>query len=754
MARFNNQVLEEIRSRIDIGEYIGARIPVKRAGSSFKACCPFHGEKTPSFTINPDRGRYHCFGCGESGDVISFLMKYEGIPFHDAVMKLAEQAGIQIEQENDWKSDVRNKLLRIHAELATFYQRCLLQTKEAQVARDYLVSRQLESDIVEQFQIGYAPAADHALERWAQKHNYSLEMLQQTGILKPPYKPGRAHFDLFRGRLVFPICDKSGRVIAFSCRDIKGDAKAKYINSPETEIFKKSNTLYAFNHARGPIVKATPRQAIVCEGQIDVIRCHAAGFNTAIASQGTAFTEEHVEMLKKSADSVLLVFDSDKAGRKAAIRTMRLFLAAGVPVRIATLPEGEDPDSLIRSKGRDAFQACLDAAESPAQYQYEALRSSEKNPTAIDAIQRIASELITTIAPCPEPILCAAFLQEASSALGLPLSAFERDLENTRSRMVEDEARRARFRDTPPNTSDTRSTRPPPPSKRSTPSDPNIIGGFGEDEYEFIDDLDGHHTLSGNSDPIIPNTDNDHTNIPIDEDYDWAQQITYGDEIPIGDENDSTPQQAPINFRTMVISESLMQAFCELLVHHFHEQPVMDLLIAHLPPIFVRQPYAAKLYTLACDAYLKQVDLLNDQGDDPAFSSFLNELLKRNSKVEYAKEATSLDLTQQLVKRFWILECDYRRHAMTGDSNLIERLTLSTSIKRFETLPWDAAAHYMNAQAAEVLPSIKAPEPPKKINQALTFDNIPPPPPPSSEPDFIGEIPDDDADVFIDDPFL
>ena len=437
--RVTDRVLEEIRARTDIVGLINARVPLKRVGGTFKACCPFHKEKTPSFHVNPARQSYHCFGCGEHGDVFKFLMKQDGLAFMDAVRQLADRAGVELAIETDYAAEERNTLLAIHAEAAAFYRRCLLQTPEAATARDYLSSRKLGAEISERFNIGYAPQAPDTLLRWGDKYGYKPEMLVAAGLLAPPNNPDRpdSYYDRFHGRLIFPICDVQGRVVAFSARVLDPKSHpAKYVNSPETPIFTKSRILYALDKARSSIVKSPRREALVCEGQIDVIRCHSAGFDTAVASQGTAFTKEHVELLRKYADSVLLVFDGDSAGRKAALRTGSLFLEAGLPVRVAALPPGDDPDSLLRDKGPEAFRDVLESAVSLVAFQIRVLSEEERDPTAIDAVNRVSRAIFETLATCPQAVLRSHLLQEAANLLHLPPGAMEEDLETLRQKIA------------------------------------------------------------------------------------------------------------------------------------------------------------------------------------------------------------------------------------------------------------------------------------------------------------------------------
>ena len=315
--------IEEIKARTDLADLISSYgIQLRRTSGGYMACCPFHHEKTPSFHIHPDRGFYHCFGCGESGDCIKFVQKQEGLSFIEAVKKLANACGITVEEKEDPQAGQRKRLLELHSQLADFFRRCLLQAKEAEPARAYLASRALPDAIVAQFKIGYAPLSASAMRTWAKKYGFTDDDLVAAGVLLPPKFEGGSWFNRFGGRLMFTITDRQDRAIAFSGRILTDDKKkAKYVNSPETILFKKSNVLFALAHAAPCIVKSPRREAIVCEGQIDVIRCHACGFPVAVASQGTAFTEEHVRILKKCADAVVLVFDGDGAGQKAAVRT-------------------------------------------------------------------------------------------------------------------------------------------------------------------------------------------------------------------------------------------------------------------------------------------------------------------------------------------------------------------------------------------------------------------------------------------------
>ena len=427
--------LEEIKARIDLADLVASYgIAVKTAGAAKKACCPFHHEKTPSFVINETRGYYHCFGCGESGDAIKFVQKMDGLTFVEVVRKLAGQCGVKIDEREDPAAGRRKRLLALLAEIAQFYRRCLRQTKEGELARAYLVKRDLGEQVQDDYLIGYAPNGIANVLKWAEKHGYSAEELEAAGIVKGPTRPGDLGYHRFGGRLMFSIKDKQGRVVGFSGRQLVASKNSgKYVNSPETLVFKKSNVLYGFDKAAGAIAKAPHREVIVCEGQVDCIRLQVSGFPNAVAGQGTAFTEEHVKMLKKVADQVALVYDDDGAGHKATVKSARLCLAAELPVRVVSLPGGDDPDSFLRTHPAEAFRALLDNAESIMSFQVRAERAKEQSPDSVDAVNRITREILLTVAQCPNAVLRASMAGEAAKLLRLPSVALEAELERIRA---------------------------------------------------------------------------------------------------------------------------------------------------------------------------------------------------------------------------------------------------------------------------------------------------------------------------------
>ena len=428
----SKKVIEDIRFRCDIVDVIGSYFHLQGAGSSLKALCPFHKEKTPSFHVNRQRQSFHCFGCGAGGDVFRFIMQHEGVDFPTAIRMLAQRAGVTIESEpgEGGSGGVDKALLyRLHSEVAALYHSALLDRKSAAHARAYLEKRALPPEIVEAFQIGYAPNRWDAVCEWARRNKYRAEDVELCGLIlrKPDAQGPEAHYyDRFRNRLMFPIHDEQGRVIGFSGRALEEDAKtAKYVNSPETPLFKKSRVLYALDKARRQI--AETREALVCEGQIDVIRCHQAGFTTAVAAQGTAFTEEHIRILRRYADGVCLMFDSDRAGQDAAVRAAALFMDAGLAVRAATLPPGDDPDSFIRKRGADAFRQILDGATSAVRFQIDVLAAREDLRSEV-GVMRAARAVLATIAHSPNAVQRAKLVQQAAERLNLPPSALTDDL--------------------------------------------------------------------------------------------------------------------------------------------------------------------------------------------------------------------------------------------------------------------------------------------------------------------------------------
>lgn len=355
--------LEQVRAASDIVEVIGAVVPLKRAGVNFSALCPFHKEKTPSFNVNPSKQIFKCFGCGKGGDVFTFIREYESVSFVEAVRRLAERARIPLEFEQGEAAtaarSLKERLLEVHEQLTQRWQSALTNDAGGQIARDYLAKRGVPDEAVKLFRLGYAPDAWDDTVNWAKSRDYDPELMEKSGLVIR--RDGGGSYDRFRGRLMFPICDDQGRVIGFSGRVLSGDEKtAKYVNSPETPIFTKGRVMFGLDKAKRPMLDAG--RAIVCEGQLDLIACHMAGIKNIVAPQGTAFTGEHARILKRYVDEVVLCFDSDNAGQKAAVRALDDLLASGLAIRVAAMPAPHDPDSFIKERGGEAMKQLLDEA--------------------------------------------------------------------------------------------------------------------------------------------------------------------------------------------------------------------------------------------------------------------------------------------------------------------------------------------------------------------------------------------------------
>ena len=357
--------LEQIRQASDIVDVIGGSLPLKRAGANFVALCPFHKEKSPSFNVNPHKQIFHCFGCHKGGDVFRFVQEYENLSFPEAIRRLAERAGIVLEFDQNPAQDqtrhLKETLLQIHEQIAQRWQNALTNEASGQIARDYLAKRGVSVEGVKLFRLGFAPEAWDDTVNWAKSKGYDLATVEQGGLIVRKEGTER-HYDRFRGRLMFPICDEQGRVIGFSGRVLDAEAKAaKYVNSPETPIFTKGKVMFGLDKSKRALLDAN--SVVVCEGQLDLIACYMAGVHNIVAPQGTAFTSEHARILKRYVEEIVLCFDSDAAGQNAAIRVLDDLLASGLAIRVATVPAPHDPDSFIKERGGEAFKELIAHAE-------------------------------------------------------------------------------------------------------------------------------------------------------------------------------------------------------------------------------------------------------------------------------------------------------------------------------------------------------------------------------------------------------
>ena len=431
MPHIPEEIIEEIRNRADLVDLVSRQTPVKKNGNAFWACCPFHNEKTPSFKIDPQRQTFYCFGCKKSGNVFHFVQDMVNTDFVGAVQWLANLYGIDIpdtrdgnEQEQDRRRQWRENCLKLLNDTANWYHANLSQP-EAEPARRYLESRGIDADAVNRFRLGYSPDSYDAASRWAMRLGYTPEMLLATGLTIQK-EDSKTTYDRFRGRLTFPIQDELGRVVGFSARVLDAEAKtAKYVNSPETDFFQKGKLLYAYNFARQAFKNSG--KALICEGQLDVIACHRAGLDYAVAAQGTAFTEFHARLLKRSTSRVTLAFDADGAGRKATVRTMAILHGQGLAVDVVTLPEGEDPDSIFRKGGAHALSAIMSQTTPAVPFLFNAMCAAHDRSQP-EELSIIVKEVLEVIRPLADPVVKAGHCQWLAQQLHIPENVVMQEL--------------------------------------------------------------------------------------------------------------------------------------------------------------------------------------------------------------------------------------------------------------------------------------------------------------------------------------
>ncbi len=435
MSIFSASLLEEIRSRVDMVEMVGQFVNLKRAGENWKGLCPFHTEKTPSFTVHPKKGIFHCFGCGAGGDAFGFLMRQDRLAFPEAVRLLAQRAGVELPSERRPEAaDGKIEALRqIMARAAEFYAEALW-APGGDKARRYLEGRGVDPEVARRFGLGYAPEGWDHLLAFMREQSVAEEGLAQAGLVLPR-QTGSGFYDRFRGRLLFSIRDAQGRVVAFGGRAL-GPEEPKYLNSPETPLYVKGQILYALDLAKGAMRERN--RAIVVEGYLDCLMAHQHGFTETVAALGTAFTQAQLALLQRSADEIVAVFDADAAGQKAAARIDELmsgpadlrslgwsmartggFERAGhFPVKVAVLPPGHDPDSLLRSQGAEAFRSRVDDARSILSF-VMAQALAEENLASPRGRATAHARVALVLSKVPNAEEATALAQQAARELGV-----------------------------------------------------------------------------------------------------------------------------------------------------------------------------------------------------------------------------------------------------------------------------------------------------------------------------------------------
>ena len=411
-------LLEEIKSHIDIVEFISDYVALKKSGQNFKGLCPFHSEKTPSFMVSQPKQIFHCFGCGAGGDVVSFLMKHDNLPFGEALQYLAKKAGLKITDSAFDKnfSAKRQKILQVNEEAMKFYMRTLRQSNSAM---EYLRQRGITEDALTAFSIGYAPDQRNILCTHLKKTGHPDSILMNAGLA---VADGKGCRDWFRGRIIFPICNLRNDVVAFGGR-VMDNTLPKYINSPETEIFKKSETLFAINIGKDEIRKKG--YAIIVEGYLDAIMCHQHGFKNTVAPLGTALTSRHLQKLKSLTSRVVLVFDGDDAGVSAARRSLSILCENDIKAKVLLLPAGEDPDSFLRKRGSEPFRKLLSAAQSMIRFLLKSAKGER-----IDAVR----EALTMIASMKDLLQADELVRELVDSSKINEAVLRSELEKVRQK--------------------------------------------------------------------------------------------------------------------------------------------------------------------------------------------------------------------------------------------------------------------------------------------------------------------------------
>jgi DNA primase len=423
MSRIAQSFIDELIARADIVEIIGLRVPLKKAGREFKACCPFHGEKTPSFTVSPDKQFYHCFGCGVHGTALGFLMAYDRLSFPEAIEELAERLGLEVPHEAPAAGGASRRadddLYKLMAGVVGYYSDALARDARAQ---KYLAHRGLTGPVIAQFALGYARDSwNDVLKRFGGSDS-TRRQLSDLGLIIEreggQIRDGERHYDRFRDRIMFPIRDARGRAIAFGGRIID-QGEPKYLNSPETALFHKGRELYGLNEARHS--RAPLKRLLVVEGYMDVVRLHQAGIHYAVATLGTATTPEHLKRIFRLVNEVVFAFDGDRAGRAAAWRALQHTLPEareGREIRFLFLPEGQDPDSLVGAEGGESFEQRLAAAEPLSEYLVREA-SSGIDLAHADGRARFAEAARPLVAKLPQGLYRELVLERISSAIKL-----------------------------------------------------------------------------------------------------------------------------------------------------------------------------------------------------------------------------------------------------------------------------------------------------------------------------------------------
>lgn len=431
---YSDQVVDQIQSLNDIVEVISAYVPLKRAGRSFKTHCPFHQEKTPSFIVNPDKQIFHCFGCGVGGDVFSFLMKYEQMNFPEALKRLAERVHVILPESKSSAPREHSqieRLYQIYSVASEFYHANLKHPETGTAGRTYFAKRGFGPSEIETFGLGIAFSDWRRLYEFLSKQGFQEQELLRSGLILR--SPQGTTYDLFRNRVMFPIRNAQGKVIAFGGR-VLGNEAPKYLNSPETAIFKKRKEMYSLDLAKRAIaISGEVRRILIVEGYLDCIRLYASGFQNVVATLGTSLTHEHVQVLKRYADEAIVVFDGDKAGEQASLRGLDIFLEEAMGVKVLCLPKGFDPDDFVRSKGIEAMSGLLGESQEVFDFKLQALLGQYNQSDSLGLL-KITSEFLDMFSKIKNPVLVDRYLKKLAATLGVEESSLRFELNKLRNK--------------------------------------------------------------------------------------------------------------------------------------------------------------------------------------------------------------------------------------------------------------------------------------------------------------------------------
>ena len=425
--------VEEIKERLGIVELLESYLKIEKSGSSFKARCPFHNEKTASFFISPERDTYYCFGCGKKGDIFTFVQEFEGVDFIGALKILAEKAGIELTFEKSEDNSLRNKIFDVLESSTKFYEDKLKKDSEPY---KYLISRGLEDKTIREWRLGLAMDDWNSLEDFLKSKNYTQSLMESAGLIKKGDKGN--YYDRFRGRIIFPIFDASSRTVGFTGRIIKPDDKqAKYLNSPETELFNKSKILYGFNFAKSAIRKND--FSILVEGQTDVLMSHQSGYRNTVATSGTAISDEQLDLLGRLSKRLVIALDADNAGFKASERVWKMALEKGMDVKVAVMPEGKDPADTIK-ENPNSWKNIIKNSEHIIDFLIHRLNNEKLDSRQV--AQKVHSEIIPYISKLPSAVEQAHFIRNVNRVFDIDEKALWREIDGDNNEGVDDGAHR------------------------------------------------------------------------------------------------------------------------------------------------------------------------------------------------------------------------------------------------------------------------------------------------------------------------